>query len=79
MEKSISAGIGVNGGSLDKRFKNMSEDDALVASALSTADVFEKFGFSNLIVAIKASNVPFFTQKSKKVLLRVPSALPRAK
>ena len=59
--------IGVNGGSLDKRFKNMSEDDALVASALSTADMFEKFGFSNLIVAIKASNVQTMIESNRKL------------
>ena len=59
--------MGVNGGSLDKRFKNMSEDDALVASALSTADVFEKFGFSNLIVAIKASNVQTMIESNRKL------------
>ena len=59
--------IGVNGGSLDKRFKDMSEDDALVASALSTADVFEKFGFSNLIVAIKASNVQTMIESNRKL------------
>ena len=59
--------IGVNGGSLDKRFKNMSEDDALVASALSTADVFEKFGFSNLIVAIKTSDVQTMIESNRKL------------
>jgi (E)-4-hydroxy-3-methylbut-2-enyl-diphosphate synthase len=59
--------IGVNGGSLDKRFKNMSEEDALVASALSTADMFEKFGFSDLIVAIKASNVQTMIESNRKL------------
>ena len=59
--------IGVNGGSLDNRFKNMREDDALVASALSTADMFEKFGFSNLIVAIKASNVQTMIESNRKL------------
>lgn len=59
--------IGVNGGSLDKRFKGMDEDDALVASALSTADTFEKFGFSNIIVAIKASNVTTMIESNRKL------------
>jgi (E)-4-hydroxy-3-methylbut-2-enyl-diphosphate synthase len=59
--------IGVNGGSLDKRFKNMNEEDALVASALSTADMFEKFGFSDLIVAIKASNVQTMIESNRKL------------
>lgn len=59
--------IGVNGGSLDKQFKGMSEDDALVASALSTADTFEKFGFSNIIVAIKASNVLTMIESNRKL------------
>jgi (E)-4-hydroxy-3-methylbut-2-enyl-diphosphate synthase len=59
--------IGVNGGSLDKRFKGMSEDDALVASALSTADTFEKFGFSDIVVAIKASNVMTMIESNRKL------------
>lgn len=59
--------IGVNGGSLDKRFKGMNEDDALVASALSTADTFEKFGFSDIVVAIKASNVITMIESNRKL------------
>ncbi len=59
--------IGVNGGSLDKQFKGMAEDEALVASALKTADMFEKFGFSNLIVAIKASNVQTMIESNRKL------------
>ena len=59
--------IGVNGGSLDKCFKGMSEDDALVASALSTADIFEKFGFCDIVVAIKASNVITMIESNRKL------------
>ncbi len=59
--------IGVNGGSLDKRFEGMAEDDALVSSALSTADIFEKFGFSNIVVAIKASNVMTMIESNRKL------------
>lgn len=59
--------IGVNGGSLDKRFKDMREADALVSSALSTANIFEKFGFSDLIIAIKASNVQTMIESNRKL------------
>ena len=59
--------IGVNGGSLDKRFKDMHEADALVSSALSTANIFEKFGFSDLIIAIKASNVQTMIESNRKL------------
>ncbi len=59
--------IGVNGGSLDKKFKGMTEDDALVASALSTADIFEKFGFSDIVIAIKASDVTTMIESNRKL------------
>ncbi|MBR7162860.1 MAG: flavodoxin-dependent (E)-4-hydroxy-3-methylbut-2-enyl-diphosphate synthase [Clostridia bacterium] len=59
--------IGVNGGSLDKHFKDMHEADALVSSALSTANIFEKFGFSDLIIAIKASNVQTMIESNRKL------------
>lgn len=48
--------VGVNGGSLDPKFKGMDEARALCESALECADVFESQGMRDIVVAIKASN-----------------------
>lgn len=61
--------IGVNGGSLDKRFKGMSEDDALVSSALATADMLESHGFDDIIIAIKSSDVETMISANEKLAL----------
>lgn len=62
--------IGVNGGSLDKRFKGMYEDEALVASALSTADMLESHGFDDIIIAIKSSDVETMIEANRKLALQ---------
>lgn len=62
--------IGVNGGSLDKRFKGMYEDEALVASALSTADMLESHGFSDIVIAIKSSDVETMIEANRKLALQ---------
>ncbi len=48
--------VGVNGGSLAPKYRGMNEVDALVESALECADVFEKYGMRNIVVAIKHSD-----------------------
>lgn len=48
--------VGVNGGSLDPRFKGMDEARALCESALECANVFESQGMKDIVIAIKASN-----------------------
>lgn len=48
--------VGVNGGSLDPKFKGMDEARALCESALECANVFESQGMRDIVVAIKASN-----------------------
>lgn len=62
--------IGVNGGSLDKRFKGMYEDKALVASALATADMLESHGFDDIIIAIKSSDVETMIEANRKLALQ---------
>lgn len=49
--------VGVNGGSLDPRFKGMNEARALSESALECANVFESGGMRDIVIAIKASDV----------------------
>lgn len=48
--------VGVNGGSLDPKFKGMDEARALCESALECANVFESQGMHDIVIAIKASN-----------------------
>lgn len=59
--------VGVNGGSLDKRFEGMKTADALAASALDCAEIFEKCGFSKLVIAAKSSNVEDFIEANRKI------------
>ncbi|MDE6060334.1 MAG: (E)-4-hydroxy-3-methylbut-2-enyl-diphosphate synthase, partial [Clostridia bacterium] len=49
--------VGVNGGSLDPKFKGMDEAEALTQSALECANVFEQCGLHDIVIAIKASDV----------------------
>lgn len=48
--------VGVNGGSLDPKFKGMDETRALCESALECVNVFESQGMRDIVIAIKASN-----------------------
>ncbi|MCM1305740.1 MAG: flavodoxin-dependent (E)-4-hydroxy-3-methylbut-2-enyl-diphosphate synthase [Bacteroides sp.] len=48
--------VGVNGGSLDPKYKGMDEAKALSESALECANVFESQGMRDIVVAIKASD-----------------------
>lgn len=59
--------VGVNGGSLDDRFKGMNEVDALVESALECANVFEAAGMRDIVIAIKSSNTLVNVEANKKL------------
>ena len=59
--------VGVNGGSLDKRFKGMNEVDALVESALECANVFESAGMRDIVVAIKSSDTMTNVEANRKL------------
>lgn len=48
--------VGVNGGSLDPKYKGMDEARALSESALECANVFESVGMRDIVIAIKASD-----------------------
>lgn len=48
--------VGVNGGSLDPKYKGMDEARALCESALECANVFESRGMRDIVIAIKASD-----------------------
>ncbi len=57
--------VGVNGGSLDPRFKGMDEARALCESALECANVFESQGMRDIVIAIKASNTQVNVQANR--------------
>jgi (E)-4-hydroxy-3-methylbut-2-enyl-diphosphate synthase len=60
-KKGISIRIGVNAGSLEKdilKKHGRPSSDAMVESALRNIKLIEAFGFSNLKISIKASDVP---------------------
>lgn len=49
--------VGVNGGSLDKKYMGMREAEALSASALECAEYFERAGLKDIVIAVKSSDV----------------------
>lgn len=62
--------IGVNSGSLEKDLLQKYGEvtpDALIESALRHVEILEKFDFENIVISIKASNVPFTMQTYSKL------------
>src|SRR3712207_4697593 len=66
--------IGVNSGSVEKRFWEWPKAEALVASALHKVEIAEEMGFFNFKVSLKASHVPEMVEANKK--FRKHSAAP---
>ncbi|HCH92617.1 MAG TPA: hypothetical protein DE061_02900 [Clostridiales bacterium] len=56
IDMGIPVRVGVNGGSLDPKYKGMDEARALCESALECANVFESVGMKDIVVAIKHSD-----------------------
>lgn len=56
IDMGIPVRVGVNGGSLDPKFKGMDEARALCESSLECANVFESVGMKDIVIAIKASD-----------------------
>lgn len=59
--------VGVNGGSLDPKYKGMNEIDALCESALECANVFESCGMRDIVIAIKASDTQTMIESNRKL------------
>ncbi|AID44681.1 4-hydroxy-3-methylbut-2-en-1-yl diphosphatesynthase [Candidatus Arthromitus sp. SFB-mouse-Japan] len=62
--------IGVNGGSLQKDILSRygkKTTDALVESALKNVDLLEKFGFRNIVISVKSSDVEMMIESYKKI------------
>lgn len=59
--------VGVNGGSLAPKYAGMNEVDALTESALECAEVFEKHGVRNIVIAIKHSDTLVNIEANRKL------------
>ncbi len=66
METGVAMRIGVNSGSVEKRFWDFPKAKALVASALHKVEVAESMGFTNFKVSLKASHVPEMVEANKE-------------
>ncbi|MCL1862049.1 MAG: flavodoxin-dependent (E)-4-hydroxy-3-methylbut-2-enyl-diphosphate synthase [Defluviitaleaceae bacterium] len=70
--------VGVNGGSLEKdileRYKGVTAE-GLAESALRNIAMLEKFAFDNIVVSVKASNVPLMLGAHKILAQELPYPL----
>lgn len=58
--------IGVNSGSVERRYWEMPKVEALVTSALQKVEVAEEMGFYNFKVSLKASHVPEMVEANRE-------------
>lgn len=63
--------IGVNTGSLESEFKTLEKSDALVKSALKHVALLEKFGFEDIVISVKSSDVKTTVQAYRKLAAAV--------
>ncbi|MCL2570996.1 MAG: flavodoxin-dependent (E)-4-hydroxy-3-methylbut-2-enyl-diphosphate synthase [Defluviitaleaceae bacterium] len=65
--------VGVNGGSLEKEImtKYGMSPEALAESALRNVSMLEKYGFNNIVVSVKASNVQLMLDAHKILAKRL--------
>lgn len=66
-DEGIPVRVGVNGGSLEPRFDGMNEADALCQSALECANLFEKGGLKDIVIAIKHSDALTMIEANRKL------------
>jgi len=58
--------IGVNSGSVERRFWELPKAEALVASALHKVEIAEEMGFLDFKVSLKASHVPEMVEANRE-------------
>ena len=78
MANNLPIRVGVNGGSLEKEILakyNGVTAEGLAESALLNIGLLEKFGFDNIVVSVKASNVPLLVDSHKIIAKHVPYPL----
>lgn len=59
--------IGVNTGSLEREFKGEKPSDALVKSALKHVALLERFGFYDIVISVKSSDVKTTVEAYRKL------------
>jgi len=69
--------VGVNGGSLEKDIiaKYGLTPEGLAESALRNASMLENYGFNNIVVSVKASNISLMLEAHKILAARMPYPL----
>ena len=75
---SIPIRIGVNAGSLDRKWLEKfggPTADALVESALEHVDLLERQGFREMVLSLKASNLPVMVEAYRTISRKVPYPL----
>ncbi len=65
-ETDIAMRIGVNSGSVERRYWDLPKSEALVSSALHKVEIAEDMGFTNFKVSLKASHVPEMVEANRK-------------
>ena len=78
-EKQIPIRIGVNSGSLEKELVEKYDGvtpQGLVESAMKHVHILEKFGFYDIVVSIKASDVPFSIEAYRLLSEAIPYPIP---
>lgn len=63
--------IGVNTGSLEKELMGMEKSAALVESALKHVRILEKYGFNDIVISVKSSNVKTMVDAYRKLAAQV--------
>jgi (E)-4-hydroxy-3-methylbut-2-enyl-diphosphate synthase len=65
-ETDVAMRIGVNSGSVERKYWDLPKHEALVASALHKVEIAEEMGFFNFKVSLKASHVPEMVQANRQ-------------
>ncbi len=66
LETGVAMRIGVNSGSVEKKYWHLPKAEALVTSALDKVEIAEEMGFMNFKVSLKASHVPEMVEANRK-------------
>ena len=59
--------IGVNSGSINKQYENLSKVDKIVQSTIDCVSVFENLGFHNIVLGLKSSDVDTMVESNLKI------------
>ena len=74
-ERQIPIRIGVNGGSLDKKYKHLNQVDGMVESVLEHVHLLEDNNFDDIVISCKSSNVFNMIKAYRKIHELLPYPL----